>query len=56
MGANIETGFQIFLPDDLAAVLTLEPQAFGADALFAVIGLGRTVGFVAFEPGHQGLG
>jgi hypothetical protein len=42
--------FQILLPDDLPAVLTLHPQPFGLDAL-----LSRSVelaGF-AFEPSHK---
>ena len=47
--ADVEIVLQILLPDDLAAAVTLHPEAFGAHLLFA-----RSVEFtgLAFEPGH----
>jgi len=33
--ANIQVLFKIFFPNDLTAALTLHPQAFGANFLFA---------------------
>jgi hypothetical protein len=52
LGANILVLLQIFFPDDLAATLTLHPQAFGADILFA-----RSVQLAGLssEPSHENL-
>jgi hypothetical protein len=49
LGANIQIFFDVFFPDDLAAVLTFDPQTFGADIL-----LPRIVHFagLSFEPSH----
>ncbi len=49
LGTNVEVVFKVFFPDDLAAAVTLHPQAFGANFLFA-----RAVQLtgLAFEPSH----
>src|SRR6185312_4601473 len=49
LGADVQVLFKIFFPDDLAAILTLYPQAFSADFFLA-----RTFQLtgLAFEPGH----
>jgi hypothetical protein len=49
-GTDVEVLFQIFLPDDLAATLTLHPQAFGADLFLA---RGVEFGGFAFKPSHK---
>ena len=50
LGTDVEVLFQVFLPDDLPAVLTLYPQALGADFLLA-----RGIQFagLSFEPRHK---
>jgi hypothetical protein len=49
-GADLEIGFELGLPDGLAAAVALGPEAFGADAI------GAGLKFVVFapEPGHGG--
>ncbi len=49
LGADVQVLIELFLPDDLAAALALDPQAFRANALLA-----RRFQLAAFsfEPGH----
>jgi hypothetical protein len=51
-GADVEIGFEIFLPDDGAAAGALGPQAFGFHR--ALIGGDGVIDrfFFALEPGH----
>src|SRR5208337_3372850 len=45
LGADVQILFQVFLPDNLPAALTLHPQPFSADFLLA-----RSVQFAGFAP------
>jgi hypothetical protein len=50
LGTNVEVIFNVFLPDNLTAAFTLDPQPLGTDFLLA-----RSVqlaGF-SFKPGHK---
>jgi len=50
--ADVQILFEIFLPDDLAALVALHPQSFGADFFLA-----RSVELtgLAFEPSHKAV-
>src|SRR5262249_20191781 len=50
--ANIHIFFEVFFPNNLAAVLTLHPQALGADRLLA---RGLQLTGLPLEPSHRGL-
>ena len=52
LGANLEILIQAFFPDDLAAALAFQPQAFGANALFAFSAT-LDARFLPVEPGHR---
>ena len=54
---HVPVGFQILLPDDLAAAFALEPQALGAQLARRIVDgrdLGRS-GIFLLEPGHSNL-
>ncbi len=53
LGADLPVRLQIFLPNDRAAGIALNPQAFGADA--SLIRRRRLLDpfFLPFEPGHD---
>src|SRR5437764_7193336 len=48
---HLHVFFEIFLPDDLAALFTLHPQSFGANFLFA---RGVQLRRFALKPSHRG--
>src|SRR5580700_7735175 len=50
LGANLQIVFQVFLPDDLPATVTLHPQPLGTDFLLA---RGIQLAGFSFEPGHD---
>jgi hypothetical protein len=50
LGADVEILFEVLFPDNLAAAVTLHPQAFGADFLFA--GSVKFAG-LSLEPSHR---
>src|SRR5438128_1096560 len=52
LGATLKILVQSFLPDDLAATLTLQPQAFGANALFPFARAFVHPGFLPGKPRH----
>src|SRR5437764_9431314 len=50
--ADVPVGVEILLPDDLAAIVALDPQALGADALLR---RGLDLVIFALEPGHRSV-
>jgi hypothetical protein len=50
LGTHIQVLFQVLLPDNLPAAVTLYPQAFGADFLLA---RGFQFAGLSFEPSHR---
>jgi len=61
LGADVQVGFEVGLPDGLAAAHALGPKALGAHLSPAGIGgtvatgVGFVLTFVTLEPGHGGL-
>ena len=53
LGAALEVLVQSLFPDDLAAAFTLQPQALGAKALFAIARAFVHSGFLAGKPRHK---
>src|SRR4029077_516495 len=53
LGADVQVVFEVFFPDDLPAILTLHPQPFGANFLFA-----RSIQLtgLSLEPRHTIIG
>src|SRR6185437_9592910 len=54
LAAGVESVLEIFLPDDFATAVTLQPQALGSDCMVGGFAL-RIFGAVRFslEPGHD---
>ena len=50
LGADVPVLVQVFLPDHLAAAVTLHPQTFGA---YAFLARGFQLRVFAFKPGHS---
>jgi hypothetical protein len=53
LGADLHVLLQILFPDDLAAAVAFDPQAFRADGLLA-----RKIQLagLSFKPSHNGIG
>jgi hypothetical protein len=52
VGTDHEVGLEVGLPDDLAALIALDPESLGADGLLGVV---DDLVVFSFEPGHGSM-
>ena len=53
LGADVQVGFEVGLPDGLAAAGALDPEALSAYTFFLVVVRGFELAVFALKPGHR---